>query len=87
MEVSATLAVLFMLMLVFNAAFNLFAGLCAAFILWRDLDGKSKLISTIETGRYETVEDHHGVKRVVSAQDLEDVKKRDREFEEWLMMN
>lgn len=82
------LAVLFMLMLVFNAAFNLFCGLCAAAIVWRDLSTKSQLFqTTIKPGAYHAVEDSHGIKHIVTDEELKQTKERDKEFEQWLMMN
>ncbi len=88
MEPLLPIAFLFMLMLVFNAAFNLFCGLIAACIVWRDLSTKSQLFqTTIKNGVYHSVEDHNGIRHTVTAEDLKEAKSREREFEEWLMMN
>lgn len=86
MEACLPIAVLFMVLLVFNAAFNLFCGLCAACIVWRDLVAKPSIETTIKNGVYRSVEDANGIRHLVTDDDLKEAVAKTKEFDQWLMM-
>lgn len=88
MEALFPLAFLFLLLLVVNACFNLFCGLCVVFVCGNQ--AITKLKQALPTGVTAQIEDFEGRRRPVTPEELEARRREDEEInrmvERWTLM-